>query len=90
MLAGLAGPDVTVLLSSSAWDAFGVPGSPYAVLVRDGAVAGQGVAHSWGQLASLVDRQRADDVDRQLLAAGIHPGHPSLHPEPGSWTRERP
>ncbi len=91
LLAGLAPPDVTVVLSSGAWEAFGVPGSPYAVLVQDGAAVGQGVAHSWEQLGSLVARQLADGrerrADAELAAAGILPGDPSLYPEPGAWSR---
>ncbi|HEY2429003.1 MAG TPA: hypothetical protein VGI06_08745 [Acidimicrobiales bacterium] len=133
LLAGLASADVSVVLASAAWDGFDVPGSPYAVLVdgSSAAVIGQGVAHSWAQLGSLV-AQHLDDLeftggpegaarrrgeaggergeagrqqgdrraergeaegergerraDAELMAAGIHPGHPSLHPEPGSWT----
>lgn len=107
LLAGLAPPDVAVVLASEAWDRFSVPGSPYAVLVEGstGAVVGEGVARGWEQLGSLVGQHLGDlasrrggpgldgaareaRADRELLVAGIHPGHPSLHPEPGSWTRE--
>jgi len=113
LLAGMAPADVTVVLSSPAWEAFAVPGSPYAVMVdgSSASVLGEGVARSWEQLASLVGQhlgdlglrfgsgpppaagrigldgagreRRADDA---LLAAGILPGDPSLHPEPGSWS----
>jgi hypothetical protein len=100
-LASLAPDSVTVVMASEAWERFSVPGSPYAVLVdgTTGAAIGDGVARSWEQLASLVaqhlgDRRARLDgdgrerrADAELLAAGIHPGHPSLHPEPGSWTR---
>jgi hypothetical protein len=105
LLRGLAPAEIPVVLSSAAWDAFAVPGSPYVVLV-DGAagrVVGEGVARSWEQLGSLVGQHlnavatagrsrrpvRATDTDEELLAAGIVPGHPSLHPAPGSWTRAR-
>lgn len=27
-------------------------------------------------------------ADQELLAAGIGPGHPSLHPHPGAWSRQ--
>ncbi len=91
LLAGLAPPGTTVVMASTAWDAFGVPGSPYAVLVDGGTAIGQGVARSWGQLGSLIDQHLADTreqrADAELAAAGIHPGDPSLYPEPGSWSR---
>ena len=102
LLAGLGPSDVPVVLSGAAWDAFAVPGSPFAVLVdgSTGSVLGSGVASSWTQLGSLVGQHLGDledrgvtgpererRVDEELLAAGIGPGHPSLHPAPGSWTR---
>jgi hypothetical protein len=97
LLVGMAPADVPVVLASAAWEAFSVPGSPYAVLVdgADAAVIGEGVAHSWEQLGSLVGQHLGDVVlrgrerraDADLRSAGIHPGHPSLRPEPGSWTR---
>jgi len=105
LLRGLAPPEVTVVLSSPAWEAFAVPGSPYAVLVDEstGQVMGEGVARSWEQLQSLVGQHLGDlaarprpsrsrpeaRADEELLAAGIVPGHPSLSPEPGSWTGTR-
>jgi len=62
LLAGMAPSDVTVVLSSAAWDAFEVPGSPYAVLVdgTSATVLGQGVARGWEQLGSLVSQHQAD------------------------------
>jgi hypothetical protein len=63
---------------------------------------GEGVARSWAQLASLVGQHLGDlaappaaldgaarerRADDELLAAGIHPGHPSLHPAAGAWSR---
>jgi hypothetical protein len=104
-LASLAPPDLTVVLSSAAWELYGVPGSPYAVHVGEtGSVTGEGTAATWEQLLSLVT-QSTDDravqpgdragepggrqksweqahdarVDRELAAAGILPGDPSLH-----------
>jgi hypothetical protein len=66
--------------------------SPYFVLVEgDGTVAGEGAAMNWAQLSKLVNEATADRrmrsgfrarnarVDRELSAAGIEPGHPSLH-----------
>ncbi|GAC1478833.1 MAG: hypothetical protein NVS1B12_15570 [Acidimicrobiales bacterium] len=93
LLAGLGPREVPVILSSEAWGEFDVPGSPYVVLVDGtaGSVLGSGVASSWAQLGSLVGQHLGDleprSVDAQLLAAGIGPGHPSLHPQPGSWSR---
>ncbi len=84
LLRGLAPPDVAVVLSSPAWDALGVPGSPYAVMVDGGAgrVVGEGVAHSWAQLAALAGAAVGDvGTDAALAAAGIGPGDPSLYPE---------
>jgi len=94
LLRSLAPDGVTVVQSSAAWDVFGVRGSPYAVLVDGGRVVGQGVAHAWDQLGSLIARQARDlatrrDTDEELLAAGLRPGDPTLHPAPGSWTRPR-
>ncbi|MGI8536414.1 MAG: hypothetical protein ACR2K2_07910 [Mycobacteriales bacterium] len=99
----LAPLGIPVVMSTQAWDDYGVPGSPYFVHV-DGAagrVAGEGSATAWEQVIRLVreaaqDRallvrgdDHADDhgdgphreerADRELLAAGIPPGHPSLY-----------
>jgi hypothetical protein len=55
-LAELAPPNVPVILSSEAWDAYSVQGSPYFVLVdgASGLIAGEGTAAAWSQLTSLV------------------------------------
>lgn len=74
-----------VVLSSAAWDAYGVPGSPYFALV-DGAagrVRGEGTGTSWPQVWNLL-QQAADDtnerlIDRELLAHGVTPGDTSLY-----------
>jgi len=85
-LAKLAPPNVTVLQSSATWDRYRVPGSPYAVVIGpDGRVAGEGTAGGWDQLISLVhqadgDQADGDRADRELAAAGILPGDPSLYP----------
>lgn len=101
----LAPPDVPIVMSSAAWDAYDVPVAPYFVLV-DGPtseIVGEGASSTWAQLASMMDRaleesgmsarpgrrprrgrgndkDRADRVDHDLLAAGIEPGDPSLYP----------
>jgi hypothetical protein len=104
-IAGLAPPGVDVVLSTQAWRDYGVPGSPYVVLVAGatGRVRGEGTGQSWQQVSALLsradggaadrgapagrshggkpraDRERESDVDRELLAAGILPGDPSLY-----------
>ena len=86
-LAPPGGPgEVAVVMSSAAWDDYGVPGSPYFVHVDgQGRVTGEGTASRWDQLVSLFrqagQEEREARADRELLAAGIHPGHPSLFPE---------
>jgi hypothetical protein len=91
-IAALAPPHHQLVMSSQAWEDYDVPVSPYFVLVEgDGAVAGEGAAMNWAQLSKLVNEATADRrmrsgfrarnarVDRELTAAGIEPGHPSLH-----------
>ena len=115
----LAGDGLDVVMSTSAWEGYEVPGSPYFVLVdgATGRVSGEGSATAWEQVQRLVgeatgDRElalaqqghghahdhgahghdhahehgvdagdgahREARADRELLAAGITPGHPSL------------
>jgi len=105
----LAGPDLLVVMSTAAWEAYEVPGSPYFVLVdaATGRVAGEGSATGWDQVQRLVGEAAGDlalarsrgahdrgahdhgrdagdgahreaRADRELAAAGITPGHPSL------------
>jgi hypothetical protein len=86
---------VAVVMSSEAWAQYQVPVVPYFVLVdgRSDRVAGEGAAPGWAQLESLLERALADGepigpssggrrvrADAALEAAGIRPGHPSLHP----------
>jgi hypothetical protein len=83
--------DVPVVVSTTGWDAFDVPGSPYFVLVQDGAVVGEGSGASWPQVSTLLGQASADAALRgngavresrdntALRAAGIEPGHPSLY-----------
>jgi hypothetical protein len=81
-LRSLAPEAVPVVMSSQAWRDYGVPGTPYFVLVEDGAITGEGVATTWSALASLVGDAVEDrrGVDERLAAAGIGPEHPSLFP----------
>ncbi len=79
---------VDVVMSSPAWDDYSVPGSPYFVHVENGAVVGEGSGTTWPRVASLLvdalaEREPAENghrIDDALEAAGIGPGHPSLHP----------
>jgi hypothetical protein len=94
----LAPPGVTVIMSTQAYDEYGVPGAPYFVLV-DGDVRGEGVATTWAALESLLadaigdvreaaGAGRAGQVEARLAAAGIAPGDPSLYPgDPGQRMR---
>ncbi|HEY2667148.1 MAG TPA: hypothetical protein VGK51_09940 [Actinomycetota bacterium] len=90
----LAGPGVTVVMSTDTWEDYRVPAAPYFVLVDgNGRIAGEGSARSWDQVASLMGtasddaeaaRQaskgpREDRVDDELAAAGILPGDPRLY-----------
>lgn len=80
-VAELAPDHVTTVMSSEAWDAYGVPGSPYFVLV-DGAhgVVGEGSATTWPRVVDLLAKAVADagvDLDgrgrisrRALLGGG--------------------
>jgi hypothetical protein len=85
----LAPRSVPVVMSTSAWDAYGVEVAPYFVLVdgQKGTVVGEGAAASWEQVQRLLTQAVADtSVSRQLGAeealatSGIGPGHPSLRP----------
>jgi hypothetical protein len=98
---------ITVVMSTEAWLAYEVPGSPFFVLV-DGVLGrriGEGVANHLSQVAELVRRATVDGAppsggparqpptvglsgparearnDEELMAAGVHPGDPSLYPE---------
>ena len=90
-LAGRAPRHVPLVASSSAWEGFAVPGSPYFVYVDGtGRVIGEGSAATWSAVVSLMGQAHADDAHRRgrlsrqgrddaaLAAAGIRPGDPSL------------
>jgi hypothetical protein len=87
--------ELAVVMSSAAWDAYEVPGSPYFVLV-DGAagrVDGEGTGATWPQVRNLIVQAGGDAdarfgrsgaarearIDRELLAYGIRPGDPLLY-----------
>ena len=68
-LASRAPRHLPVVASSSAWEGFGVPGSPYFVYL-DGAgrVVGEGSAATWPAVATLMGQAHADDVHRRSRA----------------------
>lgn len=61
-VAELAPRGFTTILSSEAWAAYDVPGSPYVVAVdgRSGTVKGEGTGGSWGQVADLLAQATGD------------------------------
>jgi len=79
-----------VVMSSDAWNDYGIPVSPYFVLI-DGPtnrIEGEGAASTWSQVGSLLSRAEADAevanerrIDAELEAAGITPNDPSLYPD---------
>jgi hypothetical protein len=94
----LAPPAATVVMSSDAWRDYGVPASPYFVHVDGrGELAGEGTAQRFDQVVSLLrdaafdlaepgsgsPAERALRAERELEAAGIGPGHPSLYARGG-------
>ncbi|HEX2118826.1 MAG TPA: hypothetical protein VHF91_06555 [Acidimicrobiales bacterium] len=81
-----------VVMSTEAWLEYKVPHTPYFVYVDGptGRIVGEGSAQSWQQVVSLWSQAVADAAgtgdaraDRELLQAGIHPGHESLYPSRG-------
>lgn len=91
-LGNLAPADHAVVMSSQAWDDYGVPVSPYFVLVdgATGSIDGEGAASTWTQVGSLLSRAEADveaeneqRIDIDLRAAGIMPNDPTLYPTSG-------
>jgi hypothetical protein len=58
----LASPDVAVVLSSEAWEAYDVPVAPYFVMVEGatGRIVGEGAGTSWPQVTSLLTQALGD------------------------------
>ena len=71
LVAELAPRHLPVVLSTQAWKDYGVPGSPYVVLVdgASGRVVGEGTAPSFGQVLSMLGRAVDDAAHRSQLAA---------------------
>jgi hypothetical protein len=59
-VADLAPAGIPVVMSTDAWEAYGIPVAPYFVLVERGVVVGEGAAASWDQVRDLLDRARRD------------------------------
>jgi hypothetical protein len=94
-LVELAPRDVPVVMSSEAWEAYRVQGSPYFIHVGDdGRVAGEGTATAWDQVRSML-RDAAEDQalarrrearDRRVRAAAARS---TLAPRDGGIDRLR-
>ena len=93
----LAPPGVVTVMSSEAWDDYGVPVSPYFVLVDgpSGRIVGEGSGTSWDQVVDLLGegrrRRRTEPVRSPAWAARtVRPwstascgrGHRARRPEP--------
>ena len=68
-VADLASPGMTVVMSSEAWQAYEVPGSPYVIHVDgpSGRVRGEGTGPSWDQVQRMLTLG-AGDLDAQRAA----------------------
>jgi len=70
LAAGLAPRGIPVVMSSDAWDDYGVPVAPYFVLVDGDRVVGEGAAAGWDQVLALLERARADQAAARDHADG--------------------
>lgn len=61
-LAALAPSDVPMVMSSEAWEEYGVPGSPYVVYVEGASsrIRGEGTGGTWAQVAKLLAQSTGD------------------------------
>jgi hypothetical protein len=79
-LQDLAPRDVTLVMSSAAWESYRVQGSPYFIYVdgSTGTVTGEGTASAWPQVISLI---RDAFADAAMTADGTEaqavPGDPA-------------
>src|SRR5438067_506773 len=65
-LRSLAPQGTPVVMSSAAWNDYGVPAAPYFVYIEGGAILGEGSANGWAQISSLV----RDAIDDFAVARG--------------------
>ena len=84
-LARLAGPQVEVIASTAAWEAYEVPGSPHFVYVDGptGRVVGEGTGPDWPAVRALLTQANADRVARS------GPGRSGPGPVDAEW-RDNP
>ena len=68
-VAELAPRDATIVMSTDAWEDYGVPVAPYFALVDGDQVVGEGAAGTWPQVVDLLARSLAD-AGRSLGSAG--------------------
>jgi hypothetical protein len=61
-LAKFAPPDVPVVMSTEAWDAYEVPVAPYFAYVdgETGAIVGEGAANTWEHVVSMCEQAMSD------------------------------
>jgi hypothetical protein len=78
----LAPPEVPLVMSSAAWEAYAVPTTPYFIYVdgASGRVYGEGTASSWEQVASLLADALDDLRSLERPDAGARAGSGSLSP----------
>jgi hypothetical protein len=67
-VAGLAPNHVPVVMSTDAWEDYGVPVAPYFALVDGDEVVGEGAAATWPQVVDLLTKSLADS-GRSLTGA---------------------
>ena len=67
-LARLVGPNVQVIASTAAWEAYEVPGSPHFVYVDGpaGRIVGEGTGPDWPAVRALLTQANADRAARAL------------------------
>ena len=69
---------VPLVLSTPAWDAFDVPGSPYFAYVDgSGQVLGEGSAATWDSVAQLLEQARSDESGRASTGGPVRITQPS-------------
>jgi len=74
-VAEMAGPSLTTVMSTEAFEDYGVPAAPYFVLIDGDQVVGEGTATSWAQLRDLLSKAVADGAHgrtrRDLLSGRL-------------------
>ncbi len=73
-VASLSHPNLTVIMSSEAWNDYGVPVSPYFLLIDgpSGTVVGEGAASSWSSVADMLSRSAADGTNATPSSASAN------------------